>query len=73
MIGLEVIALICTRGGSVCILGNVSFQKSGEALAQAVQGGDMVTFLGDVKELWRCVTEGHVMVRMVGMCCGCTR
>ena len=35
-------------------------RKSGEALAQAAQGGGGgVTIPGGVQELWRCGTEGH--------------
>ena len=32
-------------------------RKSGEALAQAAQGGGGVTVPGGVQELWRCGTE----------------
>ena len=34
-------------------------QKSGEALAQAAQGGRGVIVPAGVQELWRCGTEGR--------------
>ena len=34
-------------------------QKSGEAVAQAAQGGGGVTIPGGVPEMRRCGTEGH--------------
>ena len=34
-------------------------RKSGEAVAQAAQGGDGVTILGGVQEPWRRGTEGR--------------
>jgi len=37
----------------------ILLRKSGEALAQAAQGGGRVTVPGSVQELWRCSTEGH--------------
>ena len=33
--------------------------KSGQALAQAAQGGGGATIPRGVQELWRCGTEGH--------------
>ena len=47
----------CARGGSGWILGKNYSQKSGEALAQAAQGGGGVTIPGGVQKLWRCGTE----------------
>ena len=42
-------------------------RRSGEALAQAAQGGGGVTIPGDVQEKGRCGTEGYGLVGMVGM------
>jgi len=41
--------------------------KSGEAVAQAAQGGGGVTGPGGVQEPWRCGAEGRVLVGMVRM------
>ena len=48
----RVMASSCTKGGSGWILGEISSQKSGEALAWAAQGGGADKNHGDV-------TEGH--------------
>ena len=48
----------CARGGLGWILGKNILKKSGEALAQAAQGGDGVTIPGGVQEKGRCGTEG---------------
>ena len=40
-------------------MGKFLLQKSGEALAQAAQGGRGVTVSGNVPELWRCGTLGR--------------
>ena len=58
-VGQEIIALGCARGGSGWILGKNYSQKSGEALAQAAQGGGGVTIPGGVQETCRCGTKGH--------------
>ena len=42
-------------------------RNSGEALAQAAQGGAGVTVPGGVQEMWRCGTEGCGLVGMVEM------
>jgi len=56
----EGMALVCARGGSSWLLGKkIILIKSGEAVAQAAQGGDGVTVPGDVQELCGCGTEGH--------------
>ena len=40
------------------------FSKSGDALAQAAQGGGALTIPGGVQELCRCGTEGRGLVGM---------
>ena len=45
----------CAQGGTGWMLGKVS----GDALAQAAQGGDGVTIPGGVQELCGCGTEGR--------------
>jgi len=40
---------------------------SGDALAQAAQGGGGVTNRGDIQELWRCGTGRIWLMGMVGM------
>ena len=44
-------------------------RKSGEALAQATQGGGGVTISGVVQEPCRCGTEGHGLVGKVVLVC----
>jgi len=42
-------------------------QQSGNALEWAAQGGGGVTVPGGVQEMWRCSTEEHGLVGMVGI------
>ena len=51
--------LSCTRGSSGWILGKIILRKSGNASAQAAQGGGGVTISGGVQEEWRCGTKEH--------------
>ena len=62
----------CTRGGSGWILGTFLLSKSGEALAQAAQGGGGVTAPGGAQETWRCGSEGHGLERPQMWADGCT-
>ena len=48
----------CTKGCSDWILGKTLLQKSGDAVAQAAQGGGGVIVPGGVQELWRYGSEG---------------
>ena len=50
VIGLEVMTLSCTRGGSGWILGKKILRKSGKTLEHAAQGGGGVTVPGGVKK-----------------------
>lgn len=45
------------------------FSDSGEALAQAAQGGDGITDPGGVQETFRHCTEGHGLVGNTGDRC----
>ena len=47
------------REGTVWILGKLFLRKSGEALAQAAQGGGEVNVPGSVQEIHRASTDGH--------------
>ena len=40
----------------------ILLRQSGEALAQAAQGGGGITIRGGVQEPWRCGTEGRCLV-----------
>ena len=42
-------------------------RKSCDALEQSVRGGGGVTVPGAVQGTWKCGTEGHGLVGMVGM------
>ena len=42
-------------------------RNSGQTLEQAAQGSGGVTVPGDIKEICRCVNEGHGLVGMVRM------
>ena len=57
MIELEAMASSCTKGGSDWLLGKILPRKSGEAVAQAAQGGGRVIIPGDVQDYWRYGTE----------------
>jgi len=54
-LGLEVIS--CSRGGSDWTLGNFFLRKSGQAVAQAAQGGGGVSIPGGIQETCRYGTE----------------
>ena len=41
-------------------------RKTGEAVAQAAQGGGEVTVPGSVQGMFRCCTEGYGLVRNIG-------
>ena len=56
----------CARGDTGWTLGNSSSQKSGQALAQAAQGGGGVTDPGGVQETFRCCIERHGLVGNIG-------
>ena len=59
LIGKEAMTLGCSRGDSGWMIGNISSQRSSEAVAQAAQGGGGVTVPGGVPEPCGCGTEGH--------------
>ena len=59
VIGWEVRASTCARGGSGWILGKISSPKVQWCIGTAAQGGGGVTVPGGVWELWKCGTEGR--------------
>ena len=60
-------ALSCTGEVQVERQEKFPLSKSGEAFAQAAQGGGGVTVPGDFQENGKCGTEGHGLTGMVGM------
>jgi len=65
--GQEGMGLYCAKGSSGWTLGEFLFQKSSEAVTQAVQEAGEVTVPGGVQEPCGRGTEEHGLVGMMGM------